>query len=233
MVTPMFTVFQTMTGFHGGLRRCAAAGALGVMLVLSAGIPAANAAGPAPQDTCFLLFCSPSPPKTAEPTPTQPAPGPGPSEAPGTPSNPPATPAPAVPSVPSDPGPADETVAPSDAPSPSPSDAADSTADGGDSGASSTESNSVTGGSGSNTQQVQATSGVGSAGQGLAPGSGAQDKGSQATSSRHLEPASLVNQGDGNPASVWWGIGLLVVAGFALVVFFRLRRTEKLLTVSA
>lgn len=232
MVTPMFTVFQTMTGFHGGLRRGAAAGALGVMLVLSAGIPAANAAGPAPQDTCFLLFCSPSPPKTAEPTPTQPAPGPGPSEAPGTPSNPPPAPAPAVPSVPSDPGPTDETVAPSDAPSPSSSAPVDSTAEGDDPGASSTASHSVTDGSGS-TQQVQATSGVGSAGQGLAPGAGTQEKGSQATSSRHLEPASLVNQGSGNPASVWWGIGLLVVAGFALVVFFRLRRTEKLLTMSA
>lgn len=232
MVTPMFTVFQTMTGFHGGLRRGAAAGALGVMLVLSAGIPAANAAGPAPQDTCFLLFCSPSPPKTAEPTPTQPAPGPGPSEAPGTPSNPPPAPAPAVPSVPSDPGPTDETVAPSDAPSPSSSAPVDSTAEGDDPGASSTASHSVTDRSGS-TQQVQATSGVGSAGQGLAPGAGTQEKGSQATSSRHLEPASLVNQGSGNPASVWWGIGLLVVAGFALVVFFRLRRTEKLLTMSA
>ena len=232
MVSPMFTVLPTMTGFHGGLRRGAAAGAIGAMLVLSVGIPAANAAGPAPQDTCFLLFCSPSPPKTAEPTATQPAPGPtGPSEAPSTPSDPPPVPAPAVPSVPSDPGPTEVAVAPSDGPSSSPSAPADSSADGPDSGASSTGSNSVT--DGSNKQQVQAAGGLGSAGQGIAPASGAQDNGAQDTSSRHLEPTSLVNQEKGTAASVWWGIALLAVACFALVVFFRLRRTEKLLTTSA
>lgn len=219
MVTPMFTVFQTMTGFHGGLRRRAAAGTLGAMLVLSAGIPVANAAGPAPQDTCFLLICSPSPPETAEPAPTQPAPGPtSPSEAPGTPSNPSPAPAPAVPSGPA---PAEETVAPSHAPSPNPS-APDSSLDGDDPGASSTDTNS-------NAQQVQATGGVGPAGQGIAPASGAKDNG--ATSSRHLEQASLVHQGKGN-ASVWWGIVALAVAGIALVIFFRLRRTEKLLAKS-
>jgi hypothetical protein len=82
-------------------------------------------------------------------------------------------------------------------------------------------------------QQVQAAGGAGSAGQGVAPVSGAQDKAARDTSSRHLEPTSLVNQDKGIAASVWWGIALLVVAGFALVVFFRLRRTEKLLTMSA
>lgn len=225
----MFTVLSTMTGFHGGLRRGAATGAIGAMLVLSAGIPAANAAGPAPQDTCVLLFCSPSPPKTAEPTPTQPAPGPtGPPETPGTPSDPPPVPAPAVPSVPSDPGPTEGAVAPSEGPSSSPSAPVDSSAAGDDPGASSAGSNSV----GSSTQQVQAAGGLGSAGQG-APASGAKDKGAQETSSRHLEPTSLVNQDKGTAASVWWGIVLLAVACFALVVFFRLRRTEKLLTTSA
>ncbi|WP_458112294.1 hypothetical protein M1D88_18950 [Arthrobacter sp. R1-13] len=223
----MFTVFQTMTGFHGGLRRGAAAGALGAMLVLSAGIPVANAAGRAPQDTCFLLICSPSPPETAEPTPTQPAPAPTrPSEAPGSPSNPPPDPAPAVPSGP---GPAEETVAPSYAPSPNPSAPADSSLDGDDPGASSTDSNSVTDGSGSNAQQVQVTGGAGPAGQGIAPASGAKDN--SATSSRHLEQASLVHQGKGS-ALVWWGIVALAVAGIALAIFFRLRRTEKLLTKS-
>lgn len=232
MVTPMFTVFQTMTGFHGGLRRGAAAGAVGVMLVLSAGIPAANAAGPRPQDSCFLVFCSPSPPKTAEPTPTQPPPDPAdPSEAPappGTPSHPPA-PAPA-PAVPSDPGPTEETVAPSSGPSSNPSASPGSTADG-DPGSSATGSPAVAHGPGPHTQQAQAAGGLGSAGQGAAPASGAKDN--AATSSRNLATASLVNQDKGNAASVWWGIVLLAVAGIALVIFFRLRRTEKLHTASA
>lgn len=39
--------FRTLTGNHGGLRRGTAAAALGAVLVLSAGVPAANAATPA------------------------------------------------------------------------------------------------------------------------------------------------------------------------------------------
>lgn len=235
MVSPMFTVLPTMTGFHGGLRRAAAAGVVGAMLVLSAGIPAANAAGPAPQDSCFLLFCSPSPPKTAEPTPTQPPPDPGdPPEAPappGTPSNPTAAPAPAPPAEPSNPGPTEGAVAPSEGPNPNPSASPDNTAAVGSSGASSTGAASVADGSGPNTQQAQPAGGMGSAGQGIAPASGVKDNG--ATSSRNLETASMVNQDRGNIASLWWGIVLLAVAGMALVIFFRLRRTEKLLTMSA
>lgn len=235
MVSPMFTVLPTMTGFHGGLRRAAAAGVVGAMLVLSAGIPAANAAGPAPQDTCFLLFCSPSPPQTAEPAPTQPPPDPAdpskPPAPPGAPSNPPAAPAPAPPAEPSDPGPTDGATAPSDGPSPSPSTSQDSTAAGDGPGASSTGSASAADGSGPNTQQAQPAGGMGSAGQGIPPASGAKDNG--ATSSRNVETAYMANQDKGNIASLWWGTVLLAVAGIALVIFFRLRRTEKLLTMSA
>ncbi|MGX9899548.1 hypothetical protein ACW0JT_05975 [Arthrobacter sp. SA17] len=43
----------------------------------------------------------------------------------------------------------------------------------------------------------------------------------------------MINQDNGNIASLWWGIILLAVAGIALVIFFRLRRTERLLTTSA
>lgn len=39
--------FRTLTGNHGGLRRGTAAAALGAVLVLSAGVPASNAAAPA------------------------------------------------------------------------------------------------------------------------------------------------------------------------------------------
>ncbi|KIS26475.1 hypothetical protein TV39_14345 [Arthrobacter sp. SPG23] len=44
---------RTLTGFHGGLRRGTAAAALGAVLVLSAGVPASNAASlvPAPDTT--------------------------------------------------------------------------------------------------------------------------------------------------------------------------------------
>jgi type IV secretory pathway VirB10-like protein len=228
MVSPMFTVFQTMTGFHGGLRRGAVAGAVGAMLVLSAGVPAANAAGPTAQDRCFLLFCSPSPPETAEPTPTDSPPSPAdPSEGQAPPGPPAAPPAPA-PSSPSVPGPTAGTAAPVEGATTGPSAPADATADGAHpaSAPSSAGSDARTNGSGANNQQVQAAGGLGSAGQGIAPASGAQDAGARDKTSRHLEQASLVNQDKGIGTSVWWGIGLLAVAGFALVAFLKLRRAS-------
>jgi hypothetical protein len=199
MVIQKSVIFRMLTGFHGGLRRGAAAALLGAVLVFVAGTPASNAVVAVPT-TQSSMIQSESPIPTTDSSDTE-----LPADAKGTPAPPssqepkrgkPDT-APAVTAVPSPPTAELSAPDPKDAaPAPAPE-------------ATSFPPTSATKPNPGPSYQTPAYGEV------------------QAQSSTGEEPRmKQVSKVDPAEASrlLWWGVALVLFSGIAAVIFLRLRK---------